>query len=230
MSSPIDIPRASSSSAHSSSGSPTGLYVPIHKRVSSSSSPATRPEVLPLRSSNASPSSRRAKRASVTPVLTTSQRSDSHIHIPTPHKIPHIYSTTELLALSASPFVRLASAQRARVQQLLPTMLCEPVAAPSLAPAEKRRRRTGRKTAPSKKLSVKGENDMVAGDGSYMRCLRGRGCRETRTTRWFRRGMEECAGAGGSRMIRRLSCFQWPSGVAGVFFVTLDSREIICAK
>ncbi|KAL6300949.1 hypothetical protein BKA93DRAFT_828650 [Sparassis latifolia] len=161
MSAPVDIVHPSSAFVTSDvpSGSPTGKYVPIHKRSASvapscGSSPPRHSARSPARGKRArSPSSARSLSSSAVPRARLARPATP---IPTHHTIP-IYSIPELIALSASPLVQLPSVQRERMVHLFPTIVSHTVSAPTAsAPEEKaplRRRRAGRKSS-AKKLQA----------------------------------------------------------------------------
>ncbi|OCH89281.1 hypothetical protein OBBRIDRAFT_835917 [Obba rivulosa] len=162
MSSPVPIPRASSATAApSSSASPSGLYIPIHKRTPSAASPA-RPESPPRKAQAHHEPSRSWAHARPcrsptprppAPAATASSRS-SPAPIPAPKipvsKRPNTYSISDLLSLSRSPLVGLSPAQLAHVAALVPAML---PAAPKPGEQPARRRRAGRKVKNAKMLA-----------------------------------------------------------------------------
>ncbi|KAI0754197.1 hypothetical protein C8Q80DRAFT_1265870 [Daedaleopsis nitida] len=150
MSSPIAIPRVALSDARvDSQSSPTGLYVPVHRRTPSASSASS------LSSSfddgahlGLAPNAHRGRRSpaprtrSVSPAFAR-QHDHSHMRRPDPitpatpttfnalcapapipqaSKIPNVYSLTELLALSSSPLVGLSEHQLDAVRAHIPFM------------------------------------------------------------------------------------------------------------
>ncbi|KZT07042.1 uncharacterized protein LAESUDRAFT_725386 [Laetiporus sulphureus 93-53] len=152
MSSPIAIPRRSSparsAAADSPVGSPTGLYVPVHKRSASSS-----PSTSTIRS-NSPP---RSPRAAVHQPLTI---------MPMGAKVPFVYDMIELLALSASPLVGLSPSQREHLAQLLPLTAPNSAASPKEmtpnpnASARRRRPAAGRRSTNAKKLAMEVHTDV----------------------------------------------------------------------
>jgi len=150
MSSPVAIPRVSRSAVdtHPGSASPTGLYVPIHKRTGSATSLSSEHSDVPPKAKRG----RRAPRSSVEPAVAPRQT-----HIST--KRPFVYDFADLLALSSSSLVGISTEQHAHVAQLLNFTAQAITANTSSAdtPAEKsqtRRRRAGRRTSNTKKLAA----------------------------------------------------------------------------
>jgi len=159
MSSPITIPRATESTAHSSAASSTSssqLYVPIHKRSTTSASPTSARVPSPTRSDSpswrsASPtkasSSSKGRKFPANAFRSHHKDTSSRVHIPTaslipkPSNVPFVYSIEELLALSTSP-VTLTPLQYESVQEVI-TFIALPL---NNDKAATRRRRAGRRT------------------------------------------------------------------------------------
>ncbi|PCH34999.1 hypothetical protein WOLCODRAFT_139684 [Wolfiporia cocos MD-104 SS10] len=156
MSSPVAIPqRAHRDSSETSSGSPTGLYVPIHKRSGSaaSASPQSPRDVTPPRTKRTKRSEHRSRSRSTPPRDDASSPVAHHTPtpIPTGHKLPRVYDVNDLLTLSFSPLVGVTPAQRDSLEAILQFTASQPAPATEKAT---RRRRPGRRTTSSKKLTV----------------------------------------------------------------------------
>ncbi|PSR70410.1 hypothetical protein PHLCEN_2v13715 [Hermanssonia centrifuga] len=156
MSTPVAIPRASSTdAAHSTSSSPSALYVPIHKRGGSHSrSPSPVPSPV---------KTRRGKTHKSSPSSASIQNKPTHIpnahsSIPQLHHIPFVYSFTDLLSLSSIP-VTLAPAQLESLHSVIAfcTRASESAGNDKSASsaAARRSRRTGRPRSKSTQLQQK---------------------------------------------------------------------------
>lgn len=166
MSSPIAIARAPVAAQQTtSSSSPTGLYIPVHKRgasvasvpssPSSSRAPSPQPDTT-WRSGRKSPFSERTNKQNhndnnqnkPTPVQARRQSGNKPLvqshNIPIHSKIPNIYSITDLLRLSQSPHNHLSEEQMKGIEEVIP-IIFDTTDQPSAKKAASRRRRTGRR-------------------------------------------------------------------------------------
>ncbi|KAH9924086.1 uncharacterized protein B0H18DRAFT_955659 [Fomitopsis serialis] len=127
MSSPIAIPRSSPVASRSPSGSPTGVYVPVHKR--------------------------KAVDPHVSAMAHVGSAAAAVMNGPIRKQPSFVYGRNQLRALAASPLVgaSLSPAQQARLGELRAF-----VSAPTSAGGEKavRRRRAARRASNAKKLQT----------------------------------------------------------------------------
>lgn len=159
MSSPVAIPRTERTARDltPSSGSPTGLYVPVHKRNASAASSLTseRP-ASPPRSPRSHPHKRGQSRASPAPSHASPVPSASPL--PTAH--PRVYDIRTLLALSASPLATLSPAQLGAASAILPFVVPSPTSASASEKRAAGRRRPARKGSAGKKLVASMQADV----------------------------------------------------------------------
>ncbi|KAI0760584.1 hypothetical protein C8Q74DRAFT_240534 [Fomes fomentarius] len=152
MSSPIAITGASNfERAESLAGTPPskGLYIPVHRRTpSASSAPSSYQDRNHLSAWTVGRKSPSPRPRSVSPALVRYHDSYTTMTMPSspsspratiPHvkKIPGMYTLTELLALSSSPFVNdaLSPTQRAQVEAHVPLMTRKSSSAHSASPS-----------------------------------------------------------------------------------------------
>ncbi|KDQ58332.1 hypothetical protein JAAARDRAFT_206279 [Jaapia argillacea MUCL 33604] len=146
MSRAIDIPRRSSatgSHASSSSSSPEGLYVPIHRRkLGATSSPSS--------DASLSPKSRISRSTSPSPSEGSEHSLTSSEHIPESHNISLTYTREALLALATPSIPTLHHAIRTTIQSSVPDILSTPK-------KEKSRRSVPRRSTSSRRRATTGK-------------------------------------------------------------------------